>query len=160
MSQPVDILAEFPLLQVGNYTVTSPKDAKYNCIAWAAGFRDRWWWPISPPGGQAYWPPNAPRELTVDAFVKAYKSVGFQPCSDGSLLAGIEKVAIYANNGRPTHAARQLPNGRWTSKLGKHVDMEHAPAGLNGSSYGIVVQYLSRPLQAKVTKGKKKHKKR
>jgi hypothetical protein len=35
------------------------------------------------------------------------------------------KVAIYASGGELTHAARQLPDGQWTSKLGDLEDIEH-----------------------------------
>jgi hypothetical protein len=44
------------------------------------------------------------------------------------------------------HAARQLPTGRWTSKLGKAVDIEHdTPEGVTGPVYGAVVKFLRRP---------------
>jgi hypothetical protein len=50
---------------------------------------------------------------------------------------GYEKVAIYTLNGVPTHAARQLPNGNWTSKLGSEIDIEHNSLDcLNGTVYG------------------------
>jgi hypothetical protein len=35
----------FPGLQGTAYRVTSPADRGYNCIAWAAGVTDDWWWP-------------------------------------------------------------------------------------------------------------------
>ena len=42
---------------------------------------------------------------------------------------GFEKVAIFAKAGMSgievTHASRLLPNGCWTSKLGKAEDIEH-----------------------------------
>jgi hypothetical protein len=44
----------------------------------------------------------------------------------------------------PTHAARQLPNGRWSSKLGKLEDIEHALDDICGSAYGSVVPVLKR----------------
>ena len=58
-------------------------------------------------------------------------------CSDSSLEAGYEKIAIYVKDGIPTHAARQLGDGRWTSKLGKYEDIEHDSLdALNGDGYG------------------------
>lgn len=48
-------------------------------------------------------------------------------------------------NGTPTHAARQLENGKWTSKLGQLEDIEHELDGLVGDKYGIVVTILRRP---------------
>ncbi len=51
---------------------------------------------------------------------------------------GVTKVAIYGDIDADswTHAARQLPNGKWTSKLGDFEDIEHdTPEGLVGSLY-------------------------
>jgi len=45
----------------------------------------------------------------------------------------------------PTHAARQLENGRWTSKLGELEDIEHDLHHLASGAYGAVVQILKRP---------------
>jgi hypothetical protein len=56
----------------------------------------------------------------------------------------MEKVALYATDEGPAHAARQLSNGRWTSKLGRDEDIEHELEGLAGSHYGAVVQFLQR----------------
>ena len=37
------------------------------------------------------------------------------PVRELQLEPGFEKIALYADNsGKPTHAARQLDNGRWT----------------------------------------------
>ena len=60
--------------------------------------------------------------------------------------SGIEKVAIYTLNGLPKHAARQLPSGAWSSKLGNHIDIEHSLEGLAGDLYGSVAHILSRPI--------------
>ncbi|MCG8587287.1 MAG: hypothetical protein MI757_21490 [Pirellulales bacterium] len=46
-----------------------------------------------------------------------------------------------------THAARQLPDGRWTSKLGKAEDIEHDSANdVAGGLYGEVVEFMKRPV--------------
>ena len=44
------------------------------------------------------------------------------------------------------HAARQLTSGRWTSKVGQNIDIEHTLAGLEGPFYGEVVRILKREL--------------
>ena len=66
-------------------------------------------------------------------------------CDDGTLEADFYKVAVYALGRKPTHAARQLDSGNWTSKLGRSVDIEHQLEGLEGEEYGKVVQYLRCP---------------
>ena len=43
------------------------------------------------------------------------------------------------------HAAKQLYNGRWTSKVGGNVDIEHDLLDLEGPCYGNVVMYFRRP---------------
>jgi hypothetical protein len=71
------------------------------------------------------------------------------------LEAGFEKIALHAKTGLfgellPTHAAYQLDNGNWTSKLRDFEDIEHMRVGcLDGPQYGTVVQYMKRPRQAR-----------
>jgi len=60
---------------------------------------------------------------------------------------GFEKVALFADaQGLPLHAARQLSDGRWTSKLGEQEDIEHALRDLEGVAYGNVALVMKRPL--------------
>jgi hypothetical protein len=133
----------FPDLLRTGYRITSPPDPIYNCIAHAANVTDNWWWPD--PDGFDYWPAGIVRECTLEVFVQAFATVGYTPCSDGSLEPGWEKVAIYATDEGPAHAARQLNSGRWTSKLGPDDDIEHVLEGLCGFVCGKVVQFLRRP---------------
>jgi hypothetical protein len=133
----------FPFLDSEGYTETSPAALEYNCIAWAAGRTDVAWWPDSQ--GIGYWPEAAPRTETLEAFYLAFESIGYSRCADGGVEAGIEKIALYALGGRPKHAARQLPDGQWTSKLGKHIDIAHTLRGVEGPVYGQVHGYMQRP---------------
>lgn len=103
----------------------------------------RWWWPraIAP----YFWPPELPRVETLDNFRAAFELKGYELCENGDLEDGYEKVAIYADDQTPTHAARQLPSGAWTSKLGKLQDIEHATVGgVEGEGYGRVAFYMRR----------------
>jgi hypothetical protein len=133
----------FPILEKDGFDETSPASAKYNCIAWAAGQETDWWWPYQHP--DYYWPEGQPHEVTLRAFILVFESLGYQQCENGDLEADFEKIAIYALNGKPTHAARQLRDGRWTSKLGRDIDISHTPSGLEGPAYGQVAVYLKRP---------------
>lgn len=141
------IEGKFPRLREGVYETRSPIDQDYNCIAFAAGDTERWWWPKASFLGGAYWPDGAPREETLSAFQAAFGTLGYEPCESGDLEPGHERVAIYAEpSGMPTHAARQLPDGTWVSKLGQAFDIMHlTPEGVGGSAYGEVVAYLRRP---------------
>jgi hypothetical protein len=135
------LLDLFPNLSATGYQVTSPPDLNYNCIAWAAGETHRPWWP-----GGFYWPPGVPCQETLAAFIEAFRTLGYVPCDEGNVEVGFEKIALFALSGVPKHAARQLPNGRWSSKLGVAVDIEHALEGVAGALYGTATQFLKRPL--------------
>jgi len=132
----------FPRLHPGNHEITSPPTPRYNCIAWAAGDDERTWWPDV--DEVAYWPDNVPRVETIETFVDAFRTLGYLPCEDGEFEPGHEKIALYAHRGVPTHAARQLPDGRWSSKLGRSVDIAHTPDALDGPLYGVAALYLRR----------------
>jgi hypothetical protein len=133
----------FPALDDSNSRPTSPADDRYNCIAWAAGDTERWWWPD--PLEQNYWPPGVPRVERVEAFVLAFQGLGYHEDLDDSLQPGIQKIAIFASDvGRPTHAARQLPDGWWASKLGEQIDIEHKLAAIEGPAYGRIAVVLAR----------------
>ncbi len=139
----------FPGLLGTGYRVTSPQDEHYNCIAWAAGDASNWWWPDEPDQPEsAHWPLGVPREETLDAFRQAFATLGYVVTSDECPETGHEKIALFALAGVPKHAARQLSNGGWTSKLGPMEDIEHALHDLTGMVYGSVVLLMKRPLLA------------
>lgn len=142
-------ISNFPHLIYGrgaNHRRTSWATKRYNCIAWAADDLDQPWWPQS---YDAYWPKLAIDDLTRDAFVSAFETLGYKNCTSttGKVFEpGVEKIAIYFKaNGEPTHAARQLGNGQWTSKLGDFPDIEHdQPEDVNCDEYGTPQVYMSR----------------
>jgi len=133
-------------LASGGYRVTSPADPAYNCAAWAAGETEVCWDPAVT--GGCYWPPGIGRELTLGNLLAAFATLGYEPCQSAELETRFEKLAVYADpQGVPTHVARQLPKGTWTSKLGTAEDIEHETlAGLEGVLYGKAVQTLRRLL--------------
>lgn len=132
----------FPKLSEDNFAFTSPQDHRYNCIAWAVGEKNRWWWPV-----QRYWPGVVPRSTSVDAFVMMFESRGYVMSESRDVEPGFEKVAIYVDAlQRVTHAARQIDGGRWTSKLGAEQDISHTLEAIEGGDYGKVATVLKRPL--------------
>jgi hypothetical protein len=135
----------FPHLQGAVYHITSPPTDVYNCIAWAASDPTWWWWPGDPV--KDHWPPGVARVETLDAFRAAFATLGFADCAGEHPEPGFEKVAIFTDDlGVPTHAGRQLPTGRWTSKLGQLEDIEHDLHDLTGAEYGTVALILKRTL--------------
>ena len=137
------IESEFPNLQDSAYKLASPETIEYNCIAWAAGETDVWWWPDSM--NTMYWPHGVQRTITLNAFVEAFQTLSYTTCDSAEHEEGYEKIAIYTNaEGKPTHAARQLASGLWTSKLGKSFDIEHPLEGVSDSLYGRVAVVMKR----------------
>jgi hypothetical protein len=122
----------------------SPRDHRYNCIAFAAGDDRNWWWPDA--AGKDSWPAGIARAETVEAFRDAFATLGYVVCDDDQLEPGYDKIALFALGGLPKHASRQLPSGRWVSKLGPREDIEHALHDLTGMVYGAVVLVMRRPV--------------
>jgi hypothetical protein len=138
----------FPSLQDTKYNIASPRALEYNCIAWAVGETVTCWWPDRLNIG--YWPPGVPREETLEAFIRAFETLGYTTCdvAEYRYEQGFEKIAIYADSsGKPTHASRQLRSGRWTSKLGSLEDIEYEFDAISGSQYGSVAVIMKRPKQ-------------
>lgn len=131
---------EFPQLTDANSRVTSPRNVEYNCIAWAMNDAVRWWEP------GLFWPRDIePGEFGITVLVALFRDHGFVDCDGPDWEPGFEKVALYGNNLFYTHAARQLSNGKWTSKLGKWEDIEHdSPEDVAGGIYGEVLQFMKR----------------
>lgn len=132
---------DFPRLTEDSYRVTSPATSDYNCIAWCANDTAHWWQP------GVYWPASAvENDFGIAALEAAFQSLGFADCGlDNSLELDCEKIALYGSGAFYTHAARQLPSGKWTSKLGRDVDIEHeSPERLAGGIYGEVVEIMKR----------------
>jgi len=136
------LIQSFPKLRKGSFRITSPFDISYNCIAWAVGENDVWWWPK--PDITYYWPEGIPRISSIESFEKAFESLGFEVCENDKLEEGFEKIALFGKDSRPTHGARQLKSGFWTSKLGQDVDIEHLLSDLTGDYYGEIVKVFRR----------------
>jgi hypothetical protein len=119
-------------------------DRDYNCVAFAADDMERIWWPGL---FETYWPIDEEDE-TLENFEKAFGTLGYQRCGDDSLEPGYEKVAFYADNEGPQHAAKQLPDGRWKSKLGSDLDdVEHNTVrGAECRLYGKAVLFMKREI--------------
>ena len=137
-----EVKGYFPSLVDDTFKITSPRTTDYNCIAWAAGDQENWWWP----DGMNYWPEGLPLDDSIDNFVKAFQGLGYETCESSEPEDGYEKVVIYAAGNRTKHMARQLEDGLWTSKLGQQFDIRHGrPSDVDGQHYGTSQVYLRRP---------------
>jgi hypothetical protein len=141
---------EWPNLNSEGYEIkskktllTDPNCEHYNCIAFAADIETAWWEPDQ--GGVGAWPISK-REYTLQCYTEAYEAMGYEVCPESNIEIGFEKIVLYALRNEPTHAAKQLPDGRWKSKLGQLEDIEHnTPKALEGEKwYGTAVRYMRR----------------
>jgi hypothetical protein len=142
MSVEQELEAAFPRLQTSTYRITSPQDRSYNCIAWAAEENSAWWEPD--PIGLYFWPKQIPREYSLEAYRSVFESLGYVENSSEMFQPTFERIALFAKSGKPSHAARQLPSGLWSSKLGRGADLEHELHALEGDLYGTVTLLFSR----------------
>lgn len=144
---------EFPGLTKTDWSIKSPLDDSYQCIAWAACRTNRAWWP----GRDYYWPPGLPtveppETASLEHFIQGFRTLGYEPCDNRGLEIGYQKVAVYANEVGVTHMARQHFAGRgWLSKLGSLEDILHreleaveGDTSALAGQYGKVVQILKR----------------
>ncbi len=133
----------FPNSSIEPFEVTSPYTPEYNCIAWAFSDNTKWYWPD--PSNIYYWPDNVPREINIDAFIKLFQSIDYVVCDNNDLEDKYDKIVIFADNSNiPTHAARQLDNGYWTSKLGRDIDVQHTIKSIEEGAYGMAKIFMKR----------------
>jgi hypothetical protein len=153
----------FENLKDGEFKKTSSCDPRYNCIAHAAWDCRRKWWPMPQEyvNNDRHWPKEAPPEETEEAFIIAFGLDGYEPCDSAELEEGYEKVALYVSDkatltspkGTPTHMARQLPCGKWTTKAGDEWDFIHdTPEGVQGKTYGVLKGIMRRQRLFRIVK--------
>jgi hypothetical protein len=138
------ILREFkwPNLNDKNHSVTSPKDHRYNCIAWALGINDKWIWPDT---NDSLWVEGISPEDELEALTQMFLKVGYEKCNNWDFERGYQKVVIYVDRKGPTHAARQVESGEWVSKMGDLEDIEHDTVKvLEGNGFGTAKVFLKR----------------
>ena len=137
---------DLPHLATEGYELTSDPTDEYNCIAYAVGETDRWWSHLE--GEDYYWPEHASRTPSIARLIEVFTGLGYEPCEDDGDEPGFRKVALYADQrGDWTHAAVQLPDGEWGSKLGLYEDISHrTPESLDPDFYGEVHCFMRRPL--------------
>lgn len=129
----------FPRLTGEEFEIICPASGQYNCIAYAAGDTSQPW--SDEP--EDYWPPEVARNPSIAGLENLFRWLGFKKCRGSRLETAYQKVALYASKGLWTHVALQMSNGRWRSKLGKGVLIEHrTPLSLTGDLYGNVYLYM------------------
>ena len=142
------IVKIFPTLATDpHFHLTSEETVRYNCIAFAMGFMDRWVQPE--PSGYirsrfCWWPDSARKDLSEVALREAFEAVGFIVVADCSFKEGYDTVVLYSLNGQWTHAVRIIENGKEHSKFGESFDGTHGHRRFEGTSYGKPFAFMQR----------------
>ena len=140
-----EIKSYWPNLSKEHFEFTSLKTISYNCLAWATGNNRNW---------MDMYVFQARYDLdmdTLDHSAEGYASFlqqhfGFERCDNGDFEKGMEKIALFEDNNKEwSHASRLLENGKWTSKMGRWEDIEHASLEvLQGKFYGQLKIFMKR----------------
>ena len=149
------LLQVFPKLSEDkDFKVTSKASPAYNCIAWAYNISDKWMWPNTGDypflDGVHYWPSDEIIDCDISNFINAFLLKGYVCCDNSEFERGYRKIALYAkpNTTECTHAARELRNGCWTSKLGPKNDIQHGtPDTIENEVYGKVYCFMKQKFE-------------
>ncbi|HAI76621.1 MAG TPA: hypothetical protein DCM08_10270 [Microscillaceae bacterium] len=135
------VVKEFPHTEKEPFEITSPETDQYNCLAWAMHDSQRWW----DTADDDFWI-EANRDNLLQTVIEVCQKLGFQVCEDEQLEEGYEKIALFSNDKQYcAHVARQLNNGKWTSKLGQSFDVIHSIFAIENGIYGNAAIFLKKP---------------
>ena len=116
--------------------ITDSESYDFNCISHTIGVFDKSYWPT---GDENFWPVK--KETTKECFDLFYEYHGFEKTSlDFSYDSRYIKVALYTNNGIPTHACIQYNDIYWESKIGSLGIIRHDLFEIENNRYGQVTQ--------------------
>ena len=149
------LLGYFPKLAQDKYfEITSKASCDYNCISWACKYDDRWIQPsyLGNPNLDCvvWWPPDVQEGTDINCLISVFEYHGYTICDGFEHENGYLKVALYLDAIKNiwTHAARELRNGYWTSKLGPSVDIQHGtPYTIENDIYGKVYCFMKKKFE-------------
>lgn len=129
------------LSEASNFEFTSPKTDDYNCVAWALASEDEW---------IQFQDENGEWDIRLTRYIAYFRSNGFVESTNTQPIEGVIRIALYADEktNEFTHIARQLPDGKWTSKLGEWEDITHNSLEvLAGGFYGVPIVLMERKIE-------------
>jgi hypothetical protein len=140
---------DLPALRGGvGYRDTSEETIIYNRLSWALGITWTRYDP-EPKCTRYFWFPGLPRKWDEPTIRLLFENHDYSLAENSEFELGYEKVVFYSDDKAiPQHFARQLPNGKWTSKIGDLNDIEHDTLEcLVSPLYGRLGLVLKRRLQ-------------
>jgi hypothetical protein len=136
----------FPNLKLANFSYESLRDEDYNCVAWIHGaewideIEDAW---VQFKDDYGNW------DVSLNRYIQYFREFGYEVCQNKFLEDGYLKIALYFDNkgNEFKHVARQLPDGKWASKLGDWEDIIHENIEvLLGKLYGNDLLIMQKPV--------------
>jgi hypothetical protein len=128
--EPEDyVVSLFSRLRRGAFLVIGPVDPNYNCIGHADGTQE-----------------IGCVDESTEAYVEHFRERGFVECDQPASESTDAIVAIFAHGDRACHVALRV-KGKWTSKIGGAVTIQHELDDLCGdksTEYGRVVRYMKK----------------
>jgi len=110
----------------------------YNCISHSIGMKV-WAWPKEG-GHRNYWPISNMNE-DKKSFDEFYAYHGYNICNmDFRYNPNYSKIALYGKDNNPKHAAKQIDEIWWESKIGQSEIIRHKLFDLEGFKYGDVIE--------------------
>lgn len=110
----------------------------YNCISHTLNIKNKWSWPKSVDSDN-YWPISNISE-TIDAFDEFYEYHGFTKTNMNKIYLGKNKIVLYSIGEIPKHAALQIKDDLYESKMGRGEIIRHDPFDIENSIYGNIVR--------------------
>ena len=139
----------FPLL-TDYELIQNSENNKYNCVSHTLNIKDKWIWPyledeIYIRKYNSYW--TVKNEISKESFDEFYEYHGFEKLDllDFFYDPKYIKVALYTNKGIPTHAAIQVDEFFWESKIGELGIIKHDLFEIEDDVYGKVTQIYKKP---------------
>jgi len=116
----------------------------YNCIGWSLCSIFNGW--FQPPSNLL----QAAPKLQLKWFDQFYAAKNWKISKNCKPEKGVRKIALYCNaKGYPSHAAKQIEDDWWESKLGQGHRVVHPGTGsLEGEQYGKVTRCYEKDLKS------------
>lgn len=117
------------------YLYPNSESNDFNCISHVLGVYDMITWPTI--HHNFYW--LGVYDVSVESFDNLFKRKGFEKLDilDITYDENLTKIALFTNNGLPTHASLQIDEDWLVSKIGSLGIIKHDLFEIENSKYGI-----------------------
>ena len=141
------LISRFKKLMGEDFSIIFPQDRRgVNCHGHAIGV-NKWVCPSINPVG--WWPSGVDRDYSVSGWGNMLSHYGWRSVDSSRVERGWEKLAVFTTNHVVSHSCKQLPNGRWESKLGESVILSnHTLEGISDGPYGVPAGFFRRKISS------------